>query len=129
MTVNTIRDASQQILEAIAARRHRETEDRRLVVPIRVVDGLIADLEELNLSGRQRVPETWEERLEPLRVALPERFREGLRTRVAVSRLMDHLYDIEEYLFHLKVGDRAIDDDEVALPVTSVPTADYPRAS
>jgi hypothetical protein len=72
--------------------------------PIAFIDGLINDLETLNLKRVSRVPVSYESRLQQLRVllsdtAVPSGQLEKLRTRIGVVKLMDAVYAIQEVLF------------------------------
>ena len=72
--------------------------------PMAFIDGLINDLEMLNLKGVSRVPMSYESRLRQLRVllsetAVPSGQLEKLRTRIGIVKLMDAVYAIQEVLF------------------------------
>lgn len=72
--------------------------------PMAFIDGLINDLETLNLKRVSRVPMSYESRLRQLRVllsetAVPSGQLEKLRTRIGIVKLMDALYAIQEGLF------------------------------
>ncbi len=92
--------------EIRAAQRQHEVDTAqrwRLGRPMAVMDELINDLEMLNLSRVLRVPPSYESRLLQVRLLLrdagvPTGELEELRTRVAVVRLMDQLYAIQESL-------------------------------
>jgi hypothetical protein len=89
--------AAQQRHEIDTARRWR------LGRPMRVIDELINDLEILNLKRVYRVPLSYESRLVRLRVILddagvPATELDGVRTRIRIVRLMDHLYAIQEFM-------------------------------
>jgi hypothetical protein len=98
--------AAQQRHEIDTARRWR------LGRPMRVIDELINDLEILNLKRVYRVPLSYESRLVRLRVILddagvPATELDGVRTRIRIVRLMDHLYAIQELMLG---GDRDATD-------------------
>ena len=98
--------AAQQRHEIDTARRWR------LGRPMRVIDELINDLEILNLKRVYRVPLSYESRLVRLRVILddagvPATELDGVRTRIRIVRLMDHLYAIQEFMLG---GDRDATD-------------------
>ena len=84
--------------------RRREAR-RRAELPVRSIDALIAELEELHLSGRKRVPDTMDERLAELNAMLPPGCRsDELRSRITIVHLMDRLYAIQDCLFRRLPG-------------------------
>lgn len=93
--------------EIRAARRKHELDKRERQVTRRrigLIDQLIADLEILNLKSVERVPLAYEKRLAELRAVLadsgvPLGQLDGLRTRIRISRLMDHAFGVQETLF------------------------------
>jgi hypothetical protein len=89
-----------------AQQRHhlKRAERLRRGRPIAFIDGLINDLEMLNLKRVSRVPLSYESRLRQLRVllsgsAVPSGQLEKLRTRIRIVKLMDAVYGIQEVLF------------------------------
>jgi hypothetical protein len=83
----------------------RRREQRRLAeLPVRTIDALLAELEELHLAGRKRVPETFDARLESLNSTLPEDCRSPLRSRITIAHLMDRLYAIQDRLLSRRSG-------------------------
>jgi hypothetical protein len=89
--------AAQERHEIDTARRWR------LGRPMRVIDELINDLEILNLRRVFRVPLAYDGRLFHLRrllqdAGVPSGELEGVRTRIRIVGLMDHLYAIQESL-------------------------------
>lgn len=78
----------------------------RVAVPLRTIDLMLEDLEELNLAGRRRVPFEWEARLARLVAMLPAEVHwiPELRSNIATTRLMDRLYELQDRLLDLKVG-------------------------
>ena len=96
-----------------AQHEQRRREQRRLAQrPVRAIDALIAELEEMHLSGRKRVPETFDDRLEALNATLPEDCRsDELRSRITIAHLMDRLYAIQDCLFRRQAGPRPAGDD------------------
>jgi hypothetical protein len=107
----------------------RRREQRRLAeLPVRTIDALIAELEELHLHGRKRVPESLDDRLEALNAALPEDCRNpDLRSKITIVHLMDRLYAIQDCLFRRLPGRAAAaggpgdgsDDEDHELPQAS----------
>src|SRR5258708_18790905 len=79
----------------------RRRERRRLAeLPVRTIDALIAELEELHLRGRKRVPESLDDRLEALSATLPENCRsDDLRSKITIAHLMDRLYALQDCPF------------------------------
>jgi hypothetical protein len=98
-----VAQANAEIRAAEAAHQYRKAEQQRLRRPIALIDGLINDLEVLNLRGAMRVPLSYEPRLLQIRAVLREAVSvdqlDDLRTRVRPDKLMDHLYTLEETLF------------------------------
>jgi hypothetical protein len=98
-----VAQANAEIRAADAAHQSRKAERQRLRRPIAVIDGLINDLELLNLSGVGRVPLSYEPRLLQLCAMLADAVvaeqLASLRTRVRPVRLMDGLYAVQEALF------------------------------
>jgi hypothetical protein len=84
----------------------RRREQRRLAeLPVRTIDALLAELEELHLAGRKRVPETFEARLEGLDSTLPADCHTApLRSRITIVHLMDRLYAIQDCLLSRRSG-------------------------
>jgi hypothetical protein len=100
--VSALEDTNLQIREEVLAERRRRAAQARAVLPIRLVDGLIAELEELHLVGRKRVPETLDERLADFQAICPQARAYDLRSRITIGRLMDQLYEIQELLLGTK---------------------------
>ena len=105
-----VAQANAEIRAAEAAHQYRKAERQRLRRPIALIDGLINDLEVLNLRGAMRVPLSYEPRLLQIRALLREAVSvdqlDDLRTRVRPDKLMDSLYNLEEALFALLRPDR-----------------------
>jgi hypothetical protein len=104
--------------------RRRREQRRQAELPVRAIDALISELEELHLSGRKRVPETFDERLDALTAALPPDCRDAeLRSRITIAHLMDRLYAIQDRLFRRLPGrggdGDGSDDDGHLLPQAS----------
>jgi hypothetical protein len=96
--------ACAEIRDAEGIHHSRKAQRRLLRQPIEVIDGLINNLEELNLKGISRVPLSYEPRLLQLRAmlagsGLSAEQLDGLRARVRIGRLMDSLYSVQEVLF------------------------------
>jgi len=98
----TIREAERRQREA----RARESQMRR---PVRLIDGLLQELEELNLKGMKRVPMAYEPRLEEIvSLVAPTvgggEYLANVKVKVAIPKLMDALYAIEEAVFTERLG-------------------------
>jgi hypothetical protein len=105
-----------------AERRQREARDResRLRRPVRLIDQLLQELEELNLKGMKRVPMAYEPRLDEIvsLVAPTPAVADHLgnvKVKVAIPKLMDALYAIEEAVFVERLGP-TIDPDAESYP-------------
>jgi hypothetical protein len=99
----------------------RRAEQRRLAdLPVRTIDALLAELEELHLANRKRVPETYDARLQALLDTLPADCRLELRSRITITHLMDRLYAIQDRLLARRAGrpDRDSGEDD-SLPRAS----------
>jgi hypothetical protein len=108
----TLHGTSDEIREAMLRQQRQGRERRRALRPIRLIDALLEDLEELHLAGRQRVPATVEPRLTELEAALPAELHRELPTRVTIVHLMDILYDIQDALLSRKAPGRGPGDGE-----------------
>ncbi len=85
----------------------RARERRRLAdLPVRTIDTILAELEELHLQGRKRVPETYDARLDRLIASLPDECRLELRSRITIVHLMDRLYAIQDRLLSRRGAQR-----------------------
>ncbi len=97
-------------------RRRMQTEQRRrelrrlAELPIRSIDALLAELEELHLAGRKRVPETYDVRLDALNATLPADCRTTLPSRITIVHLMDRLYSIQDCLLSRRSARQALRD-------------------
>jgi hypothetical protein len=105
-----------------AERRQREARDResRLRRPVRLIDQLLQELEELNLKGMKRVPMAYEPRLDEIvglvapTPAVVDHLS-NVKVKVAIPKLMDALYAIEEAVFVERLG-AAIEPDAESFP-------------
>jgi len=111
-------------------RRRMQTEQRRRELrrldelPVRSIDALLAELEELHLAGRKRVPETYDVRLDALNATLPADCRTTLRSRITIVHLMDRLYSIQDCLLSRRSARQALraavrDESDDFLPQAS----------
>ena len=105
--METIRDASESVYRARRRHRLRRFYQLRLSNPIRLIDEMLGQLEELNLHGSRRVKLEWAPRLALLAANLPPPVQSDpaeLRPGVSPSRLMEALFRIQDQLFDLKIG-------------------------
>lgn len=93
-------------------------ERRQATLPVRSIDALLAELEELHLEGRKRVPETYDRRLDALLATLPADCRLQLRSRITIVHLMDRLYAIQDRLLSRRAARVEVDEEEL-LPQAS----------
>jgi hypothetical protein len=112
-----VAQANADIRAAEVAHQCRKAERQRLRRPIALIDGLINDLEVLNLRGTMRVPLSYEPRVLQIRAlcreAVSEDQLDALRTRLRPDKLMDSLYSLEETLFARLRPDRFEDVSQV----------------
>lgn len=102
-----------------AERRQREAREResRLRRPVRLIDQLLQELEELNLKGMKRVPMAYEPRLDEIvSLVAPTPsvldYLGNVKVKVAIPKLMDALYAIEEAVFNERLGHAIVPDEE-----------------
>jgi hypothetical protein len=112
------------IIDDLRRQRRRQVERDRVLQPIRAVDSLIDELEELHLGGRKRVPDGFLQRLDALNATLPSDLRVEPRARVTIVHLMDRLYEVQDALFSRKSRTARLDvesdnDDINPLPEAS----------
>ena len=100
--MSPLNETNRQILAQLRLQRRRRAERARAERPIHVIDALIADLEELHLAGRKRVPDSFGVRLDALQAICPAAREHELRSRITIVHLMDHLYEIQELLLGVK---------------------------
>lgn len=106
---------NQQIVDSLRTQAHRHALRHRERHPLRAIDALIADLEEMHLAGRKRVPDTLDGRLAAVAAVVPEGHRAELRTRITIAHLMDRLYEAQEALLHQR-GLLDVEDDDGSRP-------------
>src|SRR5262249_41987143 len=102
--MSPLTETNRQIQDQLREERRRRMERQRVVRPIQVIDGLLAELEELHLNGRKRVPDSFDPRLAALVDVCPEARGHELRSRITIVHLMDELYGIQELLLEIKSG-------------------------
>ena len=102
-----LEDTVQAIREADLERRRRMAERRRLRRPIAQVDQILHELEEIHLRGGIKVPAATITKIERLLETLPPGCRSEFPLRTTITRVMDHLYAIQDCLLTLKDVKRA----------------------
>jgi hypothetical protein len=100
-----IEDTVQAIRSADIERRRRVAERRRLRGPIVAVDQILHELEEIHLKGGIKVPAVTIAKIERLLETLPPDCRREFPLRTTITRVMDHLYGVQDCLLTRK--DRA----------------------
>ena len=93
--MSVLQETNEQILIGVRHHWRSDAQRRRISNPVRLIDGLIADLEELHLADRKRVPSSFDERLRHLTAVLAPEVRQELRARVTIVHLMEQLYEIQ----------------------------------
>jgi len=101
-----IEHANRDLAEAEAVHARRRLLRARVALPIRLIDNLVGELEEMNLADRRRVPRAWDHKMARLVAMLPGEVREvpDLRGNISPTRLMDMLFAVQDSLLDLKVG-------------------------
>lgn len=97
-------DANDEIAASLRRLQRQRAARQRMLRPLRAVDGLLAELEELNLAGRKRVPESFEPLLTAVIELLPAELGIELRSRITIAHLMDRLYEVQEHLLAMKAA-------------------------
>ena len=72
------------------------------------LDQLLAAIEELQLNGHTRVPDSFDERLRELTDELPAVWRHRITPGVATVRLLDQLFVLQGYLLGRGPGAAAV---------------------
>ena len=110
-----LEDANRDIQRLCQEDLRRRWRQQRLDRVVHAIDGLLFQLEDLNLQGVDRVPATLRERAGHILDAVPSREEyECLRVRYRVVPMMDVLFRAQEVLFRLRDPRRAAYDDEEA---------------
>jgi hypothetical protein len=108
-------DANRAIWTAYERAAQRQTELKRFPALIHAIDELLFELEELNLSGVDRVPAVLRERSSEILSLVPVDDPEEIRVRYRVTAMMDTLFRAQELVFRAKDPGRpprAEDDGE-----------------
>jgi hypothetical protein len=105
-------DANRAIWSAYRrSRRHRASRGHYPAV-IHAIDQLLFELEELNLSGVDRVPSALRERSSRVLAFVPVEDPEEIRVRFRVVSMMDTLFHAQELVFRAKDPSRPVELDE-----------------
>jgi hypothetical protein len=102
--MSALQSTNDQITAGLRRRRIEAAARHRAARPIRVIDGLLEELEELHLAGRKRVPDSFDAPLKALNASVPQPVRQELRSRITIAHLMDRLYDMQDALLQRKHG-------------------------
>jgi hypothetical protein len=108
-------DANRAIWTAYDRATRRQAELKRFPSLIHAIDDLLFELEELNLSGVDRVPAVLRERTTMILSLVPAGHPEEIRVRYRVGAMMDTLFRAQELVFRAKDPARpalAADGDE-----------------
>jgi hypothetical protein len=96
-------------------RFHARQEQRlQLARSIAAADALIEELEGLSLAGEVAVPVAWQPRLDRFAGGLPREASAELRCGGEPDQLLEQVFEIEERLFRLKLGEWALRFDATA---------------
>jgi hypothetical protein len=107
MSTSPLSDANWSIRRARRRYVLGRFERWRITNPIRVIDEMLGEVEEMNLRHARRVPITWEPRLALLAANLPPSVcvdPAELRAGISPNRLMEALFTLQDQLFDLKIG-------------------------
>lgn len=83
---------------------HRTRFDRCIALADRLVDGL----ERLALADQPEVPAAWRSHLDRLLRELPDGVTAELPTGLPPAELLDRIFDVQDQLFRLKLGELAV---------------------
>ena len=95
-------DANRAIWTAYDSAARRQAELKRFPSLIHAIDDLLFELEELNLSGVDRVPAVLRERTSEILSLVPVDDPDEIRVRFRVSAMMDTLFRAQELVFRAK---------------------------
>lgn len=102
-----LQQASAEIAAGHAGYLQRRRAEQELRRPIDAIDGLIRELEELQVRGQRRVPLSYGQRLQDI-AQMVRRLSPGgctrdafanLRVKIGIVKLMDALYTLEACVF------------------------------
>lgn len=89
-----------ECLEAAHRQESKRRQEERLTAPIHDIDGVISELEALQLQGRQLIPRSCQLRVREL--AARHRLRLECTYQVDVTALMDRLYFVQQQFLSQK---------------------------
>lgn len=104
-------DANRAIWDAYARAKQHRSDRRRLPTLIHAIDDLLFELEELNLSGVDRVPSSLRERSSQVLSLVPVEDPTEIRVRFRVAAMMDTLFHAQELVLRAKDPSRQAFDD------------------
>ena len=104
-------DANSAIWTAYQGAALRQAELRRFPALIHAIDDLLFELEELNLSGVDRVPSLLRERSSEILSLVPAVDPAEIRVRYRVGAMMDTLFRAQELVFRAKDPGRCVRGD------------------
>jgi hypothetical protein len=97
-----IDDANRAIWDAYGRAAQRQADLQRFPALIHAIDELLFELEELNLSGVDRVPTLLREKSSVILSLVPVEDATEFRVRHRVSAMMDTLFRAQELVFRAK---------------------------
>jgi hypothetical protein len=110
-----LEEANRAIWNSYRHAARRNARRQRLPTLIRAIDELLFELEELNLTGVDRVPAVIRERSAMILDLVPSAGDEEIRVRFRVSAMIDTLFRAQELVLRAKDPNRpapAEDDEE-----------------
>ena len=108
-----LENANRDIRRSFHEEEVRQREAGRLGAVVRAIDGLLFQLEELNLQGVDRVPPRLRDQAGAILDILPDQPQDpDFRVRFRVTPMIDVLFRAQEVLFQLRDPNRPSDDEE-----------------
>lgn len=104
MSIGQMQVAVEEMLRDLAEARLRTLERDRTSALISRIDGMLDELEILNLRDAKTVSPDWHGRLALLFASLPFTYEPRIGAQPSPTELLDMLLDLQGYLFHLKNG-------------------------
>lgn len=105
-------DANRAIWDSYRRAARRQAEIKRFPALIHAIDELLFELEELNLSGVDRVPSIIRERSSVILSLVPVEDPSEIRVRHRVHAMMDTLFRAQELVFRAKDPSRPPGNDD-----------------
>jgi len=105
-------DANRAIWSAYRRSEQRRANRGHYPALIQAIDQLLFELEELNLSGVDRVPSSLRDRSSRVLAYVPVQDPEEIRIRFRVVPMMDTLFRAQELVFRAKDPSRPAEADE-----------------